>query len=64
MDYISINPGLRTAMKQTFTITESGRIFFLTLNLATGAVEWNMFMDDIVEKERIEKTLKDYLTNQ
>jgi len=64
MDYVSINPGLRTTMKQAFTITGFGRIFFLTLNIATGAVEWNMSMDNTVEKERIEKILKDYLTNQ
>ena len=64
MDYVSINPGLRTVMKQAFTITESGHIFFLTHNLATGDIEWNMFIDDLVLKARIEKILKDYLTNQ
>jgi len=64
MNYVSINPGLRTAMKQAFTITESGRIFFLTHNLHTDQIEWNMFIDDSVLKERIEKILKNYLTNQ
>ena len=64
MNFTNINPGLKTGWKQAFTITESGRIFFLTLNLVTGAIEWNMFMDNSVEKERIEKILKNYLTNQ
>ena len=64
MDYVSINPGLRTTMKQVFTITESGHIFFLTHNLITGVIEWNMLMGDLVLKARIEKILKNYLTNQ
>jgi len=64
MGYISINPGLKTAMKQAFTITTSSRIFFLTYDESRDAIEWNMFMDDLVLKVDIEKILKDYLTNQ
>lgn len=64
MNYVNINPGLKTGLRQAFTITVAGRIFFLTHDTFTGAIEWNMFMDDLELKADIEKILKNYLTNQ
>lgn len=51
-------------MRQPFTITWFGRTFFLTHNEATGAIEWNMFIDDVNIKADVENILKNYLTNQ
>jgi len=67
MEFININPGIKHGMKQPFTITVGGRIFFLTHNEANDAIEWNMFIDDVAERDlklKIEKILINYLTNQ
>jgi hypothetical protein len=64
MNYTNINPGIKRGLRQPFTITTFGRIFFLTHDEFNDAIEWNMFMDDAVLKEEIEEILKSYLTNQ
>jgi len=64
MDFVNINPGLKTHMRQAFTITMQNRIFFLTHDASNDMIIWNMFMDDFAMKEKIEKILKNYLTNQ
>ncbi len=64
MDFVNINPGLKTGLRQAFTITMLGRIFFLTHDASNDTIIWNMFMDDDTMKQKIEETLKSYLTNQ
>jgi hypothetical protein len=64
MNLVNINPGLRSGMRQPFTIMTDGQIFFLTHNESSGQIEWNMFMDDPDTKLKIEKILRDYLTNR
>lgn len=63
MDFVNINPGLKTGLRQAFTITVAGRIFFLTYDESRGSIGWNMFMDDLELKANIEEILKNYLTN-
>ena len=64
MDFVNINPGLKTDLRQAFTITYAGRVFFLTYYVPSDAIEWNMFIDDSSLKEKVEEILKNYLTNQ
>ena len=64
MDFVNINPGLKTGLRQTFTITTGGRIFFLTYDGRNDSISWNMFMDDYILQREIEEMLKNYLTNQ
>ena len=64
MDFVNINAGLKTGLRQTFTITMTNKIFFLTYDNGTDVIIWNMFVDDAEMKEKIEKILKNYLTNQ
>ncbi len=64
MDFININPGLKNGLRQAFTITTQNQIFFLTYDASRDAIIWNMFMDDDATKQKIEETLKSYLTNQ
>ena len=64
MDFVNINPGLKTGLRQAFTITIQNSIFFLTYDAGTDAIIWNMFVDDFAVKEKIEKILRNYLTNQ
>jgi hypothetical protein len=64
MDFVNINPGLKTGLRQAFTITMQSRIFFLTYDAGIDTIIWNMFMDDFAMKEKIEEILKNYLTNQ
>jgi len=64
MDLVNINPGLKTGLRQAFTITAFGRIFFLTHDERFDSIEWNMFMDDDATRQEIEEILKSYLTNQ
>jgi len=63
MEYTNINPGLKTNLRQAFTITMGGRIFFVTHNERYDTIEWNMYADDHTKQE-VEKTLRIYLTNQ
>jgi hypothetical protein len=64
MDFVNINPGLKTNLRQAFTITVAGQIFFLTHDDSNDTITWNMFIDDFVMKEKVEEILKSYLTNQ
>ena len=64
MDFVNINPGLKTGLRQAFTITVADQIFFLTHDAANDTIIWNMFVDDARQKEKIEKILKNHLTNQ
>jgi len=64
MDFVNINPGLKTGLRQAFTITIQNQIFFLTHDAGTDTIIWNMFMDDYAQKEKIEKILRNHLTNQ
>ena len=64
MNYVNINPGIKFGLKQPFTITHGGRIFFLTHDESRDVIEWNMFMDDALLKKEIEEILRNYLTNQ
>jgi len=64
MDYASINPGLKIDVRQAFTITMLGCVFFVSHNEMTDDIEWNMFMDDSITKEKVEKVLRSYLTNR
>ena len=50
-------------MRQAYTITMSGQIFFVTHNERYDTIEWNMRAEEDV-KEKVEKTLRIYLTNQ
>lgn len=65
MNYTNINPGLKIGMKQSFTITvfDPRNIYFLTHDSQFDKITWNMFVVDIAEKEKIEKILRNYLTN-
>ena len=64
MDFVNINPGLKTGLRQAFTITVANQIFFLTHDAGNDNIIWNMFVDDLATKEKVEKILKNYLTNQ
>ena len=64
MDFVNINPGLKTGLRQAFTITTGGQIFFLTHDASNDTIAWNMFLDDDITKQKIEEILKSYLTNQ
>ncbi len=64
MDFVNINPGLKTGMRQAFTITMESQIFFLTHDASNGTIIWNMFMDDSEMRQKVEEILKSYLTNQ
>ena len=64
MDFVNINPGTKTGLRQTFTITMQNSIFFLTYDAGIDTIIWNMFIDDFAMKEKIEEILKKYLTNQ
>jgi len=63
MEYTNINPGLKTDMRQAYTITMSGQIFFVTHNERYDTIEWNMYSSDDT-KQKVEKTLRIYLTNR
>ena len=63
MEYTNINPGLKTDMRQAYTITMSGQIFFVTHNERYDTIEWNMYSDDDT-KQKVEKILRIYLTNR
>jgi len=64
MDFVNINPGLKTGLRQAFTITVGRRIFFLTHDVGNDTITWNMFVEDFAVKEEVEKILRDHLTNQ
>ena len=64
MEFFNINPGLKTRSRQAFTITFENRVFFLTYNERNNTIEWNMFIDDDETKQKVEKILRSYLTNQ
>lgn len=64
MELTNINPGIKIGMKQSFTIMTSGRIFFLTHDEVFDRIEWDMLMDDSELSEKVEKILRNYLTNQ
>jgi len=61
---MNINPGIKSGLRQPFTITVAGQTFFLTHDESRGVIEWNMFIDDEHMKAYVEKILKNYLTNQ
>jgi hypothetical protein len=61
---VNINPGLKSGLRQPYTIMMEGRIFFLTQDESSGAIDWNMFMDDDGTREKVEQILKNYLTNR
>ena len=50
-------------MRQAYTITMSGQIFFVTHNERYDTIEWNMYSDDDT-KQKVEKILRIYLTNR
>ena len=64
MDFININPGLKTGLRQAFTIMMRQRVFFLTHDAFNDSITWNMFMDDDTLRQEVEEILKNYLTNQ
>jgi len=64
MDFVNINPGLKTGLRQAFTITTGGHIFFLMYDGRNDSIIWNMFVDDYTLKQEIEEILKNYLMNQ
>jgi len=64
MNYVNINPGIKTGLRQPYTITMGGQIFFLTYDESRDTITWNQFIDDDILKQDVEKTLKTYLTNQ
>jgi len=64
MDFVNINPGIKAGLRQAFTITVAGQIFFLTHYAPNDKIEWNMFIDDDAMRQRVEEILKSYLTNQ
>ena len=64
MDFVSINPGIKTGSRQPYTMMTANRIFFLTYDEATDQISWNMLLDDGEIKDYVEKVLRDHLTNQ
>ena len=64
MDFVNINPGPKTHLRQTFTITKGAQIFFLTYDASCDSIIWNMVLDDYILKREIEDLLKKHLTNQ
>lgn len=64
MSYVNINPGIKTGTNQPYTIILDGRIFFLTHDEQYDTISWNMFMDDPGLKQKVEESLKSYLTNR
>ena len=60
---VNINPGIKTGLRQPYTIVAFSRIFFLTHDESRDVIAWTMFVDPDT-KEKVEEILKNYLTNQ